>query len=80
MISRFEPRIELTKAHEDYFPTFQKVGWLDFLRVFNGYNAQVTKYFVLNFNGEYTKIGDTQLQLDEELIARVTKLSLKWEC
>jgi hypothetical protein len=73
MISRIEPGIELIEANEDYYPTFQKVGWLDFLRMFNGYNSQVTKYFALSFNGEYTKVGDIELQINEEMIARVTK-------
>jgi hypothetical protein len=80
MISRIEPGIELIEANEDYYPTFQKVGWLDFLRMFNGYNSQVTKAFALSFNGEYAKVGDIELQINEEMIARVTKLSLKGEC
>jgi hypothetical protein len=45
MISRVEPVVELIEAQEDYFPTFERVGWLKFLCMFNGYNAQVTKAF-----------------------------------
>jgi hypothetical protein len=80
MISRVEPTVELIEAQEDYFPTFEKVGWLNFLRMFNGHNAQVTKDFAQTFNGEHAKIGDIELQLDEEIIARATKFPLKGEC
>jgi hypothetical protein len=45
MISRVEPGVELIEAQEDYFPTFERVGWLKFMCMFNGYNAQVTKAF-----------------------------------
>jgi hypothetical protein len=48
--------------------------------MFNAYNAQVTKSFARTFNGEHTKIGDIELQIDEELITRVTKFPLKGEC
>jgi len=75
MISRIEPRIELIEANEDYYPTFQNFGWLYFLRMFNGYNSRVTKAFALIFNGEYAKVGDIELQTNEEMIAKVTKLS-----
>jgi hypothetical protein len=56
MISRIKLGIELIEDNEDYYPTFQKVGWLYFLRKFNDYNSQVTKYFSLCFNGEYDKV------------------------
>jgi hypothetical protein len=42
--------------------------------------VQVTKAFTQTLNGERAKIGDIELQLDEEVIARATKLSLKLEC
>jgi hypothetical protein len=80
IISKVEPSVELIEGQEDYFPTFERVGWLNFLCIFNGYNVQVTKSFAQTFNGEHTKIGDIELQLDEQIIVRVTKLSLKGEC
>jgi hypothetical protein len=46
----------------------------------NGYNSRVTKYFALSFNGECAKVEDIELQINEEMIAKVTKLSLKGEC
>jgi hypothetical protein len=30
MISRVEPDVELIEAQEDYFLTFERVGWLKF--------------------------------------------------
>jgi hypothetical protein len=39
MISRVEPGVELIEAQEDYFQTFERVGWLNFMHMFNGYNA-----------------------------------------
>jgi hypothetical protein len=79
IISRVEPVVELIEAREDYFPTFENVGWLNLLHMFNGHNAQVTKDFARTFNGEHAKIGDTKLNLDEETIARATKFPLKGE-
>jgi hypothetical protein len=57
MISRVETVVDLIEAQEDYFPNFEKVGWLNFLRMFNGHNTQVAKAFTRTFNGEHTKIG-----------------------
>jgi len=48
--------------------------------MFHGHNAQVTKSFTRTFNAEHTKIGDIELQVDEEIIAIVTKLPLKGAC
>jgi hypothetical protein len=48
--------------------------------MFNGYNSRVTKYFALSFNGECAKVRDIELQINQEMISRVTKLSLKGEC
>jgi hypothetical protein len=39
MISKVEPIVDLIEAQEDYFPTFERVGWLNFMRIFNGHNA-----------------------------------------
>ena len=80
MISKVEPIVDLIEAQEDYFPTFERVGWLNFMSMFNGHNMQVTKAFPWTFNGEHAKIRYIELQLDEEIIVRVTKLPLKWEC
>ena len=74
MISRVETIVDLIKAQEDYFPTFERVGWLKFMCMFNGYNVQATKAFAWTFNGECVKIGDIELQLNQEIIAKVTKL------
>jgi hypothetical protein len=57
MISKVEPDVEIIEAHEEYFPTFERVGWLKNLCMFNGYNAQVTKFFTQSSNGEHAKIG-----------------------
>jgi hypothetical protein len=45
MISRVERVVDLIEAQENYYPTFEKVRWLDFLRMFYGHNVQVTKAF-----------------------------------
>ena len=47
--------------------------------MFNGYNSRVTKYFALSFNGECTKVGYIELQINDEMIAKVTKFLLKEE-
>ena len=65
MISIVEPDVELIEAQEVYFPTFERVGWLEFLCILNGYNVQVTKDFAWSFNGEHAKIGDMELHIDE---------------
>jgi hypothetical protein len=80
MISRIEPDIELIEANEDYYSTFQKVGWLDFFWMSNGYNSHVTKSFEFSFNGVYSKVGDIELYINEEMISIRTKFPLKGEC
>ena len=80
MISRVEPVAKLIEDQEDYYPAFKKVGWLNFLCIFNGHNVQVTKAFTRTLNCERAKIGYIELQLDEEVIAKATKLPLKGEC
>jgi hypothetical protein len=48
--------------------------------MFNGYNPQVTRVFSLNFDGQSSKIGDFELNLNEGMIAKATNLPLKGEC
>jgi hypothetical protein len=48
--------------------------------MFNEYNLQVTRAFSLSFDGQSAKIGDFELKLNEEMIAKETNFPLKGEC
>ena len=53
---------------------FEKIGWKPFFWSFNGHNEEVTRQFVLSFDGDTAQIGDLQLVVDEEFISKATKL------
>jgi len=57
----------------------KKSGWFEFLMMFHGQNRQVAESFVLSFDGQYAKIRDIILQVDEAMISRDTKLRTKGE-
>lgn len=70
-VVRFEIRgAKYLEAYEEYLPFFCKIGWLKFLRTFDGYNEQVTQQFAMAFNGEKALICDRELHLSEEFNAK----------
>ena len=74
-LSRFEiSRSELVEADEKVALLFEKVGWGQFFRCFNGHNVEVTRLFALSLKENVAQIGDFRFIIDEDKIAEATKL------
>jgi hypothetical protein len=58
-------------AHKD----LESSGWLVFIQRFEGFNISVAQQFTLTFDGCRAKIGDIQLELNEEFISSAIGLS-----
>jgi hypothetical protein len=50
-------------------------GWLVFIQRFEGFNLSVAQQFALTFDGCRAKVGDIQLELNEEFISSATGLA-----
>jgi hypothetical protein len=56
-------------------------GWLQFIRKFDGYNPAVARQFALSFDGCRAKVGDVQLEINEQFLSSATSLPVtghKW--
>ena len=49
-------------------------GWLTFVKCFEGFNLCVARQFAMTFDGCRAKVGDIQLEIDEQFIISVTYL------
>ena len=65
---------ELIEADEKVSLLFEKVGWGQFFRCFSGHNMEVTKLFALSLKENVAQIGDFKFIIDEDKIAKATKL------
>ena len=52
-------------AHGD----LEEFGWLPFIQKFYGFNLGVARQFALTFDGCRAKVGDVQLQIDEQFLS-----------
>jgi hypothetical protein len=52
----------------------EKFGWLPFIRKFDGYNPIVAQQFALSFDGCRAKIGDVQLEINEQFLSSAISL------
>jgi hypothetical protein len=62
-------------AHED----LESNGWLVFIKKFEGFNLTVAQQFALTFDGCRAKVGDIQLELNEEFFSSAMTFLAKWE-
>jgi hypothetical protein len=49
-------------------------GWLTFVQRFEGFNLAVARQFAMTFDGCRAKVGDIQLEIDENFISSATGL------
>jgi hypothetical protein len=56
------------------YSDLEKFRWLPFIRRFNGYNPSVARHFALTFDGCRAKVGDVQLEIDEQFLSSATSL------
>jgi hypothetical protein len=79
-VVRIEPNGSQTlllfdNAHED----LENSGWLVFIQRFEGFNLSVAQHFSLTFDGYRAKVGDIQLELNEEFLSSATGLPVTGE-
>jgi hypothetical protein len=60
-------------AHEE----LESNGWLVFIQKFEGFNLAVAQQFSLTFDGCRAKVGDIQLELNEEFLSSATGFPAK---
>jgi hypothetical protein len=63
------------------YSDLEKFGWLPFIRKFDGYNPSVARQFALSFDGCPAKVGDVQLEINEQFLSSETSLPVtgqKW--
>jgi hypothetical protein len=59
----------------------ENLGWLPFIRKFDGHNSTVARQFALSFEGCRAKVGDVQLEITEQFLSSATSLPVtgqKW--
>ena len=47
------------------YSDLENLGWLPFIKKFDGYNPTVAWKFALSFDGCRAKVGDVQLEITE---------------
>jgi hypothetical protein len=62
-------------SHDDVVDDLVLFGWVKFVQSFEGFNLEVAQAFAKTFDGAKAKVGDLQLQVNEESIAEATGLS-----
>jgi hypothetical protein len=63
------------------YSDLEKFGWLPFIKKFDGYNPIVAQQFALSFDGCRAKVGDVQLEINEQFLSSTTSLPVtgqKW--
>jgi hypothetical protein len=56
------------------YSDLEKFRWLPFIRKFDGYNPSMARQFSLTFNGYRAKVGDVQLEINEQFLSSATSL------
>jgi hypothetical protein len=63
------------------YSDLENLRWLAFIRKFDGYNHTVAQQFALSFDGCRAKVGDVQLEINEQFLSLATSLPVtrqKW--
>ena len=63
------------------YSDLEKFGWISFIRKFDGHNPSVARQFALSFDGFRAKVGDVQLEINEQFLSSTTSLPVmgqKW--
>ena len=69
-IVRFEPNdIQALLLYDDAIKDLERIGWLVFIRKFQGFNLQVAQEFTFSFDGCREKVGDVQLEVTEDFLS-----------
>jgi hypothetical protein len=73
---RIEPNdIQALLLFDDARKYLEDSGWLAFIQRFEGFNIFVAQQFTLTFDGCRAKVGEIQLELNEEFISSASGLA-----
>jgi len=65
-VSRVEPDdCIMVNSYDTLRQKLQKVGWLNFIKKFHGYNLEVSKQFATTFDGKKAVVGNLELQVNK---------------
>jgi hypothetical protein len=56
------------------YSDLEKFGWILFINKFDGYNPIVARQFALSFDGCRAKVGDVQLEINEQFLSSAISL------
>ena len=77
---RIEPiGIKYLEGYPQVKGLLQRVGWLNFVKKFNGFHKEITKSFSRSFDGSEVEIGDIKFTITESFIAEATELPRRGE-
>jgi hypothetical protein len=77
-VVRIEPNgIQTLLLFDNAREDLESNGWLVFIQKFEGFNLAVAQQFSLTFDGCRAKVGDIQLELNEEFLSSATGLPAK---
>jgi hypothetical protein len=75
-VVRIEPKgSQALLLFDDARKDLEDSGWLVFIQRFEGFNLSVAQQFTLTFDGCRDKVGDIQLELNEEFISSAIGLA-----
>ena len=74
-LNRFEiSGSELIDANQEVAKKFEKMGWANFFRCFDGHHVEITKMFAMSFEDDRVQIGGFEFVINEDKIVEATKL------
>jgi hypothetical protein len=74
-VVRIEPNgIQTLLSFDNAIDNLERNSWCLFIENFEGFNMRVAQEFALNFDGCRAKIGDVQLEVNEDFISQATGL------
>jgi hypothetical protein len=77
-VVRIEPNgIQTLLLFDNVRKDLENNGWIVFIQKFEGFNLMVAQQFALMFDGCWAKVGDIQLEMDEEFLSLATSLPAK---
>ena len=77
-VVRIEPNgVQTLLLFDNAREDLESNGWLVFIQKFEGFNLAVAQQFSLAFDGYRAKVGDIQLELNEEFLSSATSFPAK---
>ena len=74
LLNRFEiSGHDLVEYNPEAVTFFEKIGWF-FFKGFSGHHVEITRQFTMSLKDDVAQVGDFQLILNKDLIAKATKL------